>query len=240
MGDVPEASKPCVNISGCMWSAAPWGPCSNVCGNGMQFRSVTCANGREEDCRRHAEPPKDRQTCQEMSGCGSLQAAPSCQCMADDPTLAAAGALNAASGYLVSFVILHEMVTRVSGMRMGAAALLSCPAVLLAGIGALAASSVLRSGLTVTVEANQKIVSSTQLTIGLVGLALWTLSLCGLGALSWTSPKPVNCASATVLAAFCGMVMFMSVGYPSSEAASPSHIAPHGFTGLSCFLGSRQ
>lgn len=211
--DAPEATKPCINVTGCRWAEGPWGPCSNVCGEGRQFRTVSCGNGREEDCEESMLPPDNRRTCHEMSGCAPLQAGPKCKCSPGDPGLVAAGVLNALGGWAVSFAILHEVVNRAAGaggLRSGTAALLSPPAILIAQIGALAATSVLRSGVVVVSWDNQEaVLSSSQLTVGLVGLLLWALSAC-LGAAGWGAPKSVHCASAAVQLAFCGLVVLLA------------------------------
>lgn len=144
-----------------------------------------------------------------------------CLCKQEDPAVLAAGAMNAICGWIVSFAIMHEMVNRVNVVwpnaprQRLAEMLLSPPAILLGGIGSLAASSVLKSGITITdPKADEMVQSSSQLTIALVGLGLWSASLCGLGALSWLKAKPVRCASGIALLAFCGLVMFMASGYP--------------------------
>lgn len=215
----PQAAKPCVNVSGCAWSTGPWGPCSNVCGEGQQFRVVSCHNGREDACRQHREPPSNQQTCSEMSGCRLMQGGPSCRCKPRDPGMQAAGAISAVGGWVVSFAILHEMVSRAvwtGSMRQRSIALLfSPPAVLIAGIGALAASSVLNSGETLlTVKGHSAVLTSSQLTVGAIGLALWPLTLCGLGSSVWTAPKPMRCVSAVVLLAFCTLVLLTAAGSP--------------------------
>uniref|UniRef100_A0A7S0FJP9 Uncharacterized protein n=1 Tax=Pyrodinium bahamense TaxID=73915 RepID=A0A7S0FJP9_9DINO len=217
----PMSTKPCINVTGCQWHKSPWGPCSNVCGRGRQFRTVSCGNGRLEDCQETGPPPDNRRDCKEMSGCSHLQAGPRCNCRASDSALTAAGVFNALSGWTASFMILHEMVNRVvvmGGMHGGVTVLLSPPAILIAGIGALAAASVLRSYSVApgAMDARDTIFVGSQLTIGFLGIALWALSLCFLGAtveLPWKATKPVHCASAIVLLTYCVAVLLMSRGY---------------------------
>merc|ERR1712014_350153 len=81
-----------------------------------------------------------------------------------------------------------------------------------------------------TPQAHEAVLSSSQLTVGLVGLGLWAFSLCSLGALAMTGLKPVHCASAITFLAFCGMVMFTATGYPFEEDAT----TPDKCRGLDC------
>jgi hypothetical protein len=230
-GNIPPSRQPCFNTSACSWTIGPWGPCSNICGEGKQFRSVICANGREEDCAANSQKPGTFQKCEETSGCLNLaHSAPSCQCPANDPSIVAAGGLNAACGWIVTFAIMHEMVNR--GGMMGlvrpgiASTMLSPPAVILAGIGALASSAVLETSLKEQVSAVelpaqvgasqgglQDFLDQHILQLGFAGIAVWASSLAILGMTScWCDQKPVGLASVATLFAFVGLTLFMASG----------------------------
>jgi len=213
----PDDTRPCINTTGCKWSAGPWGPCSNVCGAGRQFRMVECGNGRKEDCTQHSQPPPKQHTCKEMSGCLPLEVSglAKCRCESTDTGLVLAGLLNAISGWVVSFTILHEMVVRSNiggGMNQGTAMLLSHPAVLIAGIGALAASSILKSGVVPFPIGDQEILlGSGKLAVGVVGLCLWLV--CTFRPKARAGPKQMNCyyyISSVILLAFCALVIYMA------------------------------
>lgn len=217
----PDDTRPCINTTGCTWSAGPWGPCSNVCGKGRQFRMVECGNGREEDCTQKIAPPSKQQVCKEMSGCLPLEVnrLAKCSCKSTDTGLVLAGLLNAISGWVVSFTILHEMVIRANiggNVNQGTAMLLSHPAVLIAGIGALAASSVLKSGVVPFPVGDQDILlGSGKLAVGVVGLCLWLV--CTFRPRARAGSKQMNCnvTSAVFLLAFCVLVIYMA--HHSSE-----------------------
>lgn len=217
----PDDTRPCINTTGCKWSAGPWGPCSNVCGKGRQFRMVECGNGREEDCTQKIAPPSKQQTCKEMSGCLPLEVngLAKCSCKSTDTGLVLAGLLNAISGWVVSFTILHEMVIRANiggNVNQGTAMLLSHPAVLIAGIGALAASSVLKSGVVPFPFGDQDILlGSGKLAVGVVGLCLWLVCTFRPRARAGTKQMNCNVTSAVFLLAFCVLVIYMA--HRSSE-----------------------
>jgi hypothetical protein len=134
--------------------------------------------------------------------------------------------LNAICGWIVTFAIMHEMVNRAGMMgimRTGiASTMLSPSAVLLAGIGSLASSAVLKTSLDEEVAASPSPVGPTTglqdfldehiFHLGIVGCAVWALSLCILGMTTWCSEKPVRLASVCTLLACLGLTLFMSSG----------------------------
>jgi hypothetical protein len=156
-----------------------------------------------------------------MSGCLPLEVnrLAKCSCKSTDTGLVLAGLLNAISGWVVSFTILHEMVIRANiggNVNQGTAMLLSHPAVLIAGIGALAASSVLKSGVVPFPVGDQDILlGSGKLAVGVVGLCLWLV--CTFRPRARAGSKQMNCnvTSAVFLLAFCVLVIYMA--HHSSE-----------------------
>eukprot|EP00419_Tripos_fusus_P019126 CAMPEP_0172748972 /NCGR_PEP_ID=MMETSP1074-20121228/146247_1 /TAXON_ID=2916 /ORGANISM="Ceratium fusus, Strain PA161109" /LENGTH=920 /DNA_ID=CAMNT_0013580813 /DNA_START=15 /DNA_END=2778 /DNA_ORIENTATION=+ len=212
-----EEAKKCINTTGCKWKAGPWGPCSNVCGKGQQFRMVECGNGDDQYCRAHQRvPPLKNQSCKEMSGCLPLEVngLARCNCKNTDTGLVLAGLLNAISGWVVSFTILHEMVVRANiggNVNQGTAMLLSHPAVLIAGIGALAASSVLKSGVVLFAFGEDEILlGSGKLAVGVVGLCLWLVCTLRPKPRAGSKQMNCNCTSAVFLLAFCALVFYMA------------------------------
>lgn len=219
----PEETKPCYNISLCSWKTGPWSPCSNVCGEGRQYRMANCGNGQYQDCRAKEAPPIIEQQCVGTSGCLKLKGRNGCECFASDPLMLLAGALNAVTGWSASFAVIHKLVS-MGQRQLGAATLLSAPAVLIAGLGALAAASVLQSeSLLPNVIGSQEATFGRKMAVtpGVLGLAVWSLGLCSLCLLGRAAERCPSCALVMVLLSFCGMVLFMASGSSFDDGGLP-------------------
>jgi len=208
----PEETEPCYNVSLCSWVMGPWSPCSNVCGEGRQYRMVGCGNGDEEDCAAKETRPISEQLCVETLGCLELKGRDGCECFASDPLMLSAGALDAISGWSMSFAVIHKLVS--AGRRpLDSAALLSAPTVLMTGLGAVAVASVLQSPWFLP-----DVIGTSEATLrrrmavapGLLGLGLWLFGLFCLCLLGRAAERCPSVALFMVLLSLCGMVLFMA------------------------------
>mmetsp|Transcript_114479 Transcript_114479/g.365022 ORF Transcript_114479/g.365022 Transcript_114479/m.365022 type:complete len:1044 (+) Transcript_114479:65-3196(+) len=220
----PDETKPCYNVSLCGWSPGRWSPCSNVCGEGRRYRVVHCGNGWEKDCRKKEAPPAAQQDCKDTSGCLRLQGRDGCECFATEPVMLLAGTLDAVSGWSVSVAAMHKLVSLVPAAghpQLGAGALLSVPAVLMASWGALAAALVLQAPalLPDVITAREAVDEGpsgrrTVVTPGFVGLSLWLLALLGLCCMGWSHQRRPRCSLLLVALSFCGMALVMAFCVP--------------------------
>jgi len=222
-GPAPAETKPCINLSGCVWATGPWGPCTNVCGNGRQFRTVFCGNGRDGDCLQTSEPPNIRKDCREMSGCYGMQSAAQhtkkCNCPVADPALFLAGLVNAACGWALGFCAVHEMASRVTqagSLVSSTAGLMAPPALLMAGIGALGVTWVLQSPSILPVPAAQhaSVVSGSQPAVGITLLLLWACSCCGPARTAWKVGDRMRCLTFSVILGLSLLVIFTAPSSP--------------------------
>jgi len=229
----PNQSQSCFSSVGCEWSKGSWSGCSNVCGQGMQFRLVHCSNGKNGYCAKHVDAPASQHECNDISGCHLLKdvpgtqhflkQAPPCDCSILDPGVKASGVLDAVTGWLVGFSAVHEL------RRRSATSLLSPAALLLAGLGALATSLVLGASTSCEAKAHQSVLVGTYLTHCLAACILWCLSSCTLGVQPLCVPRIMWLIVGLGLLGMTGIVVSIALG--ESPDAVP-------FLSLGCAFGN--
>jgi len=223
-GETPAETKPCINVSGCVWSTGPWGPCTNVCGLGSQYRNVFCSNGKDSDCLQIKEPPDMRTDCSDMLGCDGMQSAAEtrvekCNCPVADPALFLAGLVNAACGWALGFCVVHEMASRVvqaGNLAPLTAVLMAPPALLMAGIGALGATWVLQSPSILNVPAPQhaSVAGGSQPAVGFTLMVLWACSFCCTARNAWKASWRMRWTSSALLLGLALLVIFTAPPSP--------------------------
>jgi len=180
----------------------------------MQFRLVHCSNGKNEYCAKHMEAPESQRECEDNTGCHVLkdvprtqhllQEAPLCECSALDPGVKASGVLDAVTGWLVGFSALHALQRSVS--------LLGPPALLLAGLGAVATALVLGASTSCEAKAHQSVLVGIHLTNCLAACILWCLSSCTLGLPRLWVTKIMWLLVGSALCGITGIVLSIALG----------------------------